>query len=93
MPSPLLNKQVTREKQRAFPPTVLLAKFEKAAGNLRLSIIRGPRCPLGLGSMALRLLHYGWRSLIYWRLGSMVMVLKSRITLYSILFYMISLSV
>ena len=35
MPSPLLNKQVTREKQRAFPPTVLLAKFEKAAGNLR----------------------------------------------------------
>jgi hypothetical protein len=35
VPSPLLNKQVTREKQRAFPPTVLLAKFEKAAGNLR----------------------------------------------------------
>jgi hypothetical protein len=31
--------------------------------------------------------HYGRRSLIYWRLGSMAMVLKIRITFYSILFY------
>jgi hypothetical protein len=42
---------------------------------------------LYLGSAAV--VHCGRHSLIYWPLGSMAMVIKSRITFYSILFYSI----
>jgi len=72
---------------KKFSSDLMYEFFTIFAGYLEFSLSAlGKYFPGAEGRLPFAQLNF-WRSLIYWRLGSMVMVLKSRITFYSILFY------